>query len=300
MNPDLKTLQRRLAAAVMTPLTRRDTLSRRAGATRSGAALVRPNDRLTSFERLEIYNRQYWFRLLDSLGEDFPGLRGILGPARFHRLAQAYLADCPSTSFTLRNLGARLGRWLARHSRWAGPFPALALDMVRLEWAHLEAFDLAERPTPGPEDLAGVDADTRFGLQPHLRLLRLDHPVDDLAVALRALAEQTMDAAAAARRRRLVRAAAAARATIHLAVHRHDHTVYYKRLAPEEHALLRALGAGAGLGEAIAAGFQASAMPEAERADFIRQAFQRWAACGWLVAPGIVQPHSRSPHEHED
>ncbi len=26
--------------------------------------IIKPNDRLTSFERLEIYNRQYWFRVL--------------------------------------------------------------------------------------------------------------------------------------------------------------------------------------------------------------------------------------------
>ena len=37
--------------------------------------LVKPNDRLTSVERLEIYNRVYWFRLLSSLADDFPGLR---------------------------------------------------------------------------------------------------------------------------------------------------------------------------------------------------------------------------------
>jgi hypothetical protein len=42
------------------------------------ASYFQPNDRLTSFERLEIYNRQYWFRLLESLHEDFPGLRAVL------------------------------------------------------------------------------------------------------------------------------------------------------------------------------------------------------------------------------
>jgi len=33
------------------------------------AAFIKPNDRLSSFERLEIYNRQYWFRVLDCLYE---------------------------------------------------------------------------------------------------------------------------------------------------------------------------------------------------------------------------------------
>ena len=35
---------------------------------------IKPNDRLTSFERLEIYNRQYWFRVIAAVSEDFPAL----------------------------------------------------------------------------------------------------------------------------------------------------------------------------------------------------------------------------------
>ena len=37
------------------------------------AAFIKPNDRLSSFERLEIYNCQYWFRVLDCLYDDYPG-----------------------------------------------------------------------------------------------------------------------------------------------------------------------------------------------------------------------------------
>jgi len=78
--PDLAALQERMAVAVMQPLTRNETMQRR---TSSGASVskeaddfIKPNDRLTSFERLEIYNRQYWFRLFSSFEEDFPGLKG--------------------------------------------------------------------------------------------------------------------------------------------------------------------------------------------------------------------------------
>ena len=52
---------------------------------------IKPNDRLTSFERLEIYNRQYWYRIKDCFYEDYPGLRAVLGERRFERLACAYL-----------------------------------------------------------------------------------------------------------------------------------------------------------------------------------------------------------------
>ena len=69
------------------------------------AEFIKPNDRLTSFERLEIYNRQYWFRLRDCFYDDYPGLRAVLGDGQFERLADAYLSKNPSQSFTLRNLG---------------------------------------------------------------------------------------------------------------------------------------------------------------------------------------------------
>jgi hypothetical protein len=77
--------------------------------------IIKPNDRLTSFERLEIYNRQYWFRILSALSEDFPGLRAVVGDRRFESWPSAYLLDCPSQSFTLRNLGSRLETWLRAH-----------------------------------------------------------------------------------------------------------------------------------------------------------------------------------------
>ncbi|MBI3875730.1 MAG: hypothetical protein HY300_07170 [Verrucomicrobia bacterium] len=35
---------------------------------------IKPNDRLASFERLEIYNRQYWVRVMECLHEDYLGV----------------------------------------------------------------------------------------------------------------------------------------------------------------------------------------------------------------------------------
>src|SRR5579864_4971501 len=97
--------------------------------------LIKPNDRLNSFERLEIYNQQYWFRILASFSEDFPGLRSLIGERKFEKLAVAYLDECPSQSFTLRNLGARLEAWLGKHREYVAGVERVALDMVRLEWA---------------------------------------------------------------------------------------------------------------------------------------------------------------------
>ena len=55
-------------------------------------SFIAPNSRLTAFERLEIYNRQYWFRVLGALAEDFPGTAGGGGRAALSALSVAYLS----------------------------------------------------------------------------------------------------------------------------------------------------------------------------------------------------------------
>ena len=287
----LKTLQRTMARAVMQPLTATERMrntspdgkSMRAYASR----FIKPNDRLTSFERLEIYNRQYWFRVLSSMIEDFPGLRAVLGDRRFDGMSKAYLMDCPSRSFTLRNLGSRLEAWLRKHPKWAGAKQALALDIARLEWADIEAFDGKEEPPLRPEDLAAeAGANLRLRLQPYVRLLDLKYPVDDLLLEVRTEDEDTDFASNAFQekhKRKRVRAVAKLKpAAIFLAVHRVDDSVYFRRIEREEFVMLSALRGDKGLGKAIEAAFQKSKVPVQERAALLKRWFQNWAALGWF------------------
>src|SRR5262249_20423093 len=146
------------------------------------ASYIKPNDRLTPIERLEIYSRSYWYRLIDSMYEDFPGLRAIVGPRAFDKLVRAYLANCPSRSFTLRDLGSRLREWPKKNKSFVGNKTDGALDMIALEWAHIEAWDAAEEKVLGPEDLLVLGPNLRIGLQPYISLLDLKYPVDDLRI----------------------------------------------------------------------------------------------------------------------
>lgn len=287
----LHEIQRRMAAAVMHPLTRSETMPRRR---RNGVsniseaeAIIRPNDRLTSFERLEIYNRQYWFRLYTSFEEDFPGLEAVLGRARFDALMRRYLTDCPSQSFTLRNLGSRLDTWLEQHPDAIEPHVTLARDMARLEWAHVEAFDSEELPRLSAEALAAIGENSILHLQPYLRLLSLSYPVDDLLLQVRSengsSASSTNNASSARKRRHVRRVAALAPNPMHLAVHRLENSAWYKPLSPEEFLLLSALLAGKALGEALDDAFAASSIPEDQHASFLQDSFANWAMLGWFT-----------------
>jgi hypothetical protein len=283
--PSLLEFQRRVAAAVMSPFD----ASIRAAASQ----LVKPNDRLTATERLNIYHRQYWYRILDSFGEDFPGLNAVLGARAFKRLSAAYLADCPSQSFTLRNLGSRLAGWLCDHPDFAGENPALALDMIRLEWAHIEAFDNAARKALGREDLLELGPGLALALQPHIGLLELKYAVDELRARMSAHSEghgAASNAVGQRSPRHMVRRYARLQPQeIFLAVHRVEFTVYYRRLEADEFGLLRAIGQGRPIGEALDSALAGSRLSPDELEPSIQSWFANWAQLGWLCHPAAIE-----------
>lgn len=294
----LAELQKRVGAAIMAPLARHDEISTEWRG--EADALVKPNDRLTPLERLEIYSRSYWFRVIDCLYDDFPGLAAALGPRAFDKLVRAYLADRPSQSFTLRNLGEGLEAWLHAHPEYAGKHFDLAIDMIRLEWAHVEAFDGEERKPLGPEDLLEPGPDLRVGLQPHLSLLELGYPVDDLRIEASEWAEEHEGASNAPSNDRVERDRRRAargyrrlkRRRIHLAVFRAANVVYYRRLDAGEFELLAALGAGKSVADALDTLMESSAVADEDASALavsVQNWFAEWARMGWLTAPkGLI------------
>lgn len=270
-----------MANAILQPLTNSDQLTPEAD-----AEYIKPNNRLTSVERLEIYSRSYWYRILDSLYDDFPGLRAVLGERAFHLLSRAYLADCPSRSFTLRNLGSRLEDWLRRNPQYAGSRYALALDMVRLEWAHIEAFDNATEKVLGPEDLLELGPRFRAALQPYIRLLALQYPVDDLRIQVNRASDERGAASNTALKRKhrqmTSRVNRSKPEQIFLAVHRLNYMVYYRRIDAEEYRLLTALGDGLPIGRAIPYAFENSPASAEEQQSVLATWFAAWAQLGWL------------------
>ncbi|NLT70703.1 MAG: DUF2063 domain-containing protein [Verrucomicrobiaceae bacterium] len=289
----LREIQQRMFRAITEPLTPSERTRTRGPDGRSmreeAEAIIKPNDRLSSLERLEIYNRQYWFRIIGSLYDDFPGLEAILGENRFEKLSQAYLQDCPSRSHTLRDLGARLEGWLEQHPEHAGRHLSLALDMVRLEWANIEAFDAAELPSLTSDELLEICQDPsnlRLGLQPYLRLVAVSYPVDDIRIAVKdgvSWSPVTSNAVSSSRGRSVKHRFTGLRPQpIHLVVHRQENTIYYKRIDPEGYRLLASLGRGRTLLQAVNAAFKGSAIPAGDRADYIRDAFAHWTALGWF------------------
>jgi Putative DNA-binding domain len=287
---ELRRLQRLAGSVIMRPLARDWRMQRRWTDQRDMRAVtaqfIKPNDRLSSFERIEIYNRQYWFRLIDTFYEDFPGLRAILGRLKFNRLAKAYLTAHPSRSFTLRNLGQSLPQFVERNPKLVTPRYELAIDMARFEWAQVEAFDGPARPPVTVDDLLGNNPQKiRLALQPYLSLLRLRYPLDDYVIrlkkdGLRGEASNAVEETLSENKKAKRRAQIPRPREVFVVVHRYNNSLYYRRIDRRAFAVLTALQKGATLGRAVDSAFSDQPDPK-----LIRQWFQTWTELGWFCKP---------------
>jgi hypothetical protein len=289
---NLLEIQRRFSEALMTPLNTEEGIADR---TQNGEAMsqvvdaiVKPNDRLSSVERLEIYSRSYWFRIISSINEDFVGLRAIVGDRKFDKLIEAYLAENPSRSFTLRNLGSRMESWLLSNPQYTRPHEQLALDMVRLEWADIEAFDAGEEPILDLRDVVRLGEDPKLQLQPHIQLLDLQYPVDKLLLEIREENEDDSDEASNTfserrKRARIKSVRSAKPKPTYVVVHRVDYQVYFKRITPEAFRLLTAIRSGRTLSEAVDVAFNPSTLAEEKIMELVQGWFRDWAEWRWFA-----------------
>ncbi len=286
---NLLELQRRMSEDVRRPLTDDFDMKQKAENGRSiheiAATYVKPNAVLSSFDRLEIYNQQYWFRVIGAVSEDFPALAAVLGPKRFDALVLAYLKENPSTSFSLRNLGANLPFWLEVHPEFSHRRHALLVDVARLEWAYVESFDRAAIVPLTEADFTGLSGNSRLSLQPHLQLLDLQYPVDELVLAVhKATPESDIMSNAVTERKAAarIRLPAMRRREVYLAVHRFEYSIYYRRIDREAYLLLSALQRRHTLSEALEVAFAESGTGSEEQAAKIQEYFAHAAELGWF------------------
>ena len=105
-------------------------------------------------QRLAIYRDAVALRLLDVLGEEYPGVHILLGDEAFARLARGYASAHPSRHPSIRWFGRELPRFLATSAPWTEQ-PVLA-EMACFESARSEMIDAADSPLVGIADIAAI------------------------------------------------------------------------------------------------------------------------------------------------
>jgi hypothetical protein len=232
--------QKAMARVIMRPLnddSMQTELDDRTSIAELAKSLIKPNRSLTSFERLEIYNKQYWYRVLDSLEEDFEGVLTILGREKFTALSEAYTSKNPSKTFTLRDLGNKLPEFLRLNRGYAKPHARMAYETALVEWAEINAMDAEEYPSLqiGSEKTVNTQ-ESVLKLQPHISVLSLNYEIDDFLIEFRKETNlQLVSNAHTARSTNCVSRALPKRGRNFLVVHRSANIVYFKRITKEEY-----------------------------------------------------------------
>jgi hypothetical protein len=149
-------------------------------------AIVLGDDRLSSEARVDIYANMYFYRILDSLKEDFPATLAVLGDNNFHNLVTGYILKYPPTEPSITHSGSHLAEYLRDHPmREDAPFIA---DLAKLERATVEVFLGPDAPALDPESLRAVAVEDwpamKLKLHPSAQILALDWQVSDLLQAV--------------------------------------------------------------------------------------------------------------------
>lgn len=223
--------------------------------------LLRSTESVHARERLGLYHRQYWFRLIDSLAEDFPRVRELLGPEAFLAAIERNLLARPPASWTLRHLGEGFADFLRADSSLSAPLRPWAGALADHEYAHMRVFEAAALPEPADADFAT----SHVMLQPDVAIILAERPISRLLAGEKSRPLSPLALASAPRRE------------LHVVWRTAGHAIRSRREPLSLLPLLRGLEKGGALDAIIS-----SARP-LPRPALIRPAFARWRALGWLA-----------------
>lgn len=140
---------------------------------------ILPSPTLRPAQRIQIYNQQYWWRLLNTLHESFPLLTRLFGYYDFNRsVGIPYLAKYPPRHWSLCYLGDRLPRWCAEE--YTGKDRKLVMDAALLDWAFTYSFISAKLSSIKADDAkdeatAAALLDRKLYTQPYVYLFEMDY-----------------------------------------------------------------------------------------------------------------------------
>lgn len=143
------------------------------------AHYIAPSPTMRPEQRIELYNQQYWWRLLSALHDSFPLVTRLFGYSDFnHTIGFPYLVAHPPSHWSLNELGNHLPEWL--ESSYNASDKKLVCDAARLDWAYNKNFvapQLQRLHNENTDDNQAVQQlfSTELYLQPSVELLYFDY-----------------------------------------------------------------------------------------------------------------------------
>lgn len=137
-----------------------------------------PSPTLRPHQRMQIYNQQYWWRLLNTLHANYPLVTRLFGcPAFNEKIGIPYLLKYPPNHWSINLIGKQLPKWIMESYKERDR--SLVLNSAYLDWAFMDSFialqqpalDLSQMIKDNPDDLLT----TTFYLQSHITLFNWDY-----------------------------------------------------------------------------------------------------------------------------
>lgn len=287
----LENLQEWFASLITRPLLKNDHINPIAPSglviTKEAAQYITPSPTLRPHQRLQIYNQQYWWRLLNVLQTNFPLLVRLFGIQSFNdTIAVPFLSKYIPDHWSLNNLGARLPQWIQED--YQGKDKQLVYDAAYLDWIFAVSFLTTQYPPLDLNLLSQQDPDTLltvpFCLQPHLFLLKWDYDLLTFRdLVINEGEDHWIDHDFPALNKEK---------TYYFAIFRNVKTnLAWKDLKQNEYLLLQQFGKGISIEEACDWISELEPEKQQEMTSHLQQWMQEWTRLGWLtVKPNIAAP----------
>lgn len=131
---------------------------------------IRPSKTLKPYQRIEIYNQQYWWRLINILQEAYPCVVRLFAYADFNNLvAIPYLVKYQSRDWSLNTLGKNLPKWIEEN--YTAEDKPLVLDAALLDLQFQILFFQPQYPPINNDELSVK----RLYIQPSCSLLKFPY-----------------------------------------------------------------------------------------------------------------------------
>lgn len=200
----------------------------------NAAAYVIPNERMTAFERLDVYRSAYRARLIECLLDDYPVLAHALGEDAFESLCLGYMEKHPSTNPNLNFFGRHMASYCAEQKS------AFEQELATLEWSLVEVLHAEAAKPLDPAALQAIPVDdwarALLVRSEAVRLHHFEYPVNAYFQAVRGddLSPEIPTAKPGA-----------------VLVYRKDHAIWRQELQPVPAQIVGALLEGKTIGDAL-------------------------------------------------
>lgn len=142
---------------------------------------IAPSPTLRPAQRIQIYNQQYWWRLLNTMHEAFPLLTRLFGYYDFNRtIGIPYLVKYPPNTWSLVCLGDRLAQWV--QEEYHAKDKDLVFHAAQMDWSFTHSFvvgqlkPLSLEQIPDPTEMEELLSKMIYA-QPHLHLFEMKFDV---------------------------------------------------------------------------------------------------------------------------